>query len=723
MNLFILFFLLLLSISLANASPLINEIMYDPGQCSDTVCEWLELWNDGNETVPMSSCLLNGRNLSGSIGSQEYRVVARNKPNFTAAFGNVSNLQEFPLSLSNSGSSIQLAGSCNYSFDYTPFTSLAAGNNHTLERRQDGSWGESLLSGGTPGQPNSINQLSSQYGLITITEIMPDPFGIDDAPKPEGEWVELYNPGKLGIDLKGMVLQDAFPANELIIAQNKMLYDTILCGGCYAVIYRDGDTDFTLNSEYDEVRLFSPSGVLVNNVSYSNVVEGMSWSKINGNWYLTRSTPGTQNSYTEHCDWNMEVQTPAPMAANQIGFTIRAQRLLGFSHNITVRGVIEDEFGEVVGEYAPWSNEMVATSISKSYTPRLAEGVYTLRFWLENLSCQEENNDNNQDSKVVSLSPSFKQNASFIGIRSVDDGHWGTPLLVKLDLYKGKETKQVVQAWVEKDGKTISSISKISLSDQFKAYNLTVPIQVDANCDQQIADGSATVVADGLDLHATRSTSIAGLNTQLCDQVTIIKTKEIIIKDALNSYQLVNLPASLHPGEAVRIKVQVQNTDDQNHKFTLAGYLYRGSRCYSCVDNTLSREAGAQELSVSAHEIKTADLLLLADTAMELGEYSLKVKIRKDAQKTTKDLTATILVVPWENLSVQQLDQGATVNAEKSAEEIEVHGKQLSLPPPTVLFDGKGMVVYEDNSQKAKGLIPILLIVSLGLLVIVLWRK
>ena len=71
----------------------------------------------------------------------------------------------------------------------------ARGNNKTLERNKFGEWKESIVLGGTPGGKNSVYDFSYDFSVLEITEVLGDPFGDDEALKPLGEWVEIYNSG------------------------------------------------------------------------------------------------------------------------------------------------------------------------------------------------------------------------------------------------------------------------------------------------------------------------------------------------------------------------------------------------------------------------------------------------------------------------------------------------------------------------------------------------
>ncbi|HLC71312.1 MAG TPA: lamin tail domain-containing protein, partial [Candidatus Nanoarchaeia archaeon] len=143
----------LLFLPLTAASLTINEVMYDPGQCSDSICEWIELYNSGETEVNLTGCLLEGKALSGIISAGGFAVAVRKEQNFTQFFGNVDNLQELSFNLGNNGDTVQLAGrgDCNQTFNYTYLISFADGNNKTLERNFEQEWGESKVAGGTPG--------------------------------------------------------------------------------------------------------------------------------------------------------------------------------------------------------------------------------------------------------------------------------------------------------------------------------------------------------------------------------------------------------------------------------------------------------------------------------------------------------------------------------------------------------------------------------------------
>ena len=708
----------------------INEIMYDPGQCSDSYCEWVELFNNGSTPINISECSLNGKELSGVIEPQDYLLAVRNERNFSQYFGNISSANkiiELSFSLKNTGDNITLTGNgnCSDTVDYSSFTALAAGNNKSLEKREDHSWGESLVQGGTPGQQNSIWDLSVDYNSLEITEILPNPFGEEDAPKPNGEWVELYNNGEKSVDLQGLMLKDE-TEGKLPIADNKVTGGTIICGGCYKVVYRDGDSDFALNQDYEVVRLFAGDTIL-DSVSYSGSTEGMSWSKLQGEWYGTVPTPGAENKYVAGCDWDINIQMENKIfTGTDLNFTVAAERIYGFPQNITVRGTIEDVFGEVVKEYTPWTNDEVHTSASKQYSPNLKEDVYQISFWFENLSCADNIIANNKAAALVAINPQYKQTKSSLAIEEIylgndEEAEWGDQFRAKVNIYKGYETKYSVQLWAERDGEKISKTTTVNIDEKYKYYPLTLPVQLEPNCNQKIEDGTAQLVLDAFGLQTKKEFTIAGEDSEVCkDYLTYVTelAKEEEKQNLNSAYEIIEFPSSIEAGGIFRIKVQLLN-DKNPHSYEVWSYLYRGNKCYSCQDSALERDEHKQKVTLRENEAKILEFLLKADEDMEEGEYKLKVSARKDEQKTTKDLIVEIPLLPRKDDSVVQLQDDSVSLLGQEDDGDGENGQSLSPMKEAILPTVQGITVYQSSSEKARQLIPFILATTFGLLCLV----
>lgn len=139
---------------------------------------------------------------------------------------------------------------------------------------------------------------------VVLNEILPNPLGADNAPKPGGEWVELYNRSAKPISLEGWMLYDVDDSHELFItAEKTTVATTTVAAGGHLVIYRDGDSDFNLNNSGDSVRLFNDEigdgGSLIDSFSWSSAKgEGNSYARVpdgNGDWVDPCPTPGADN--------------------------------------------------------------------------------------------------------------------------------------------------------------------------------------------------------------------------------------------------------------------------------------------------------------------------------------------------------------------------------------------------------------------------------------------
>ncbi len=143
-------------------------------------------------------------------------------------------------------------------------------------------------------------------GKVVINEFLPNPAGADNAQKPGGEWVELYNSGGSSVDVNGWKLYDNSDSHELLIsAANTDSGATIVAPGGFLVVYRNGDADFALNNTGgDAVRLFdgpiSGGAALIDSYAYTgNAPEGKSFARIpdgSANWVDPIPTPGAENS-------------------------------------------------------------------------------------------------------------------------------------------------------------------------------------------------------------------------------------------------------------------------------------------------------------------------------------------------------------------------------------------------------------------------------------------
>lgn len=110
----------------------------------------------------------------------------------------------------------------------------------------------------------------SQSSPLQITEILPNPQGKDG----NTEFIELTNLSNKPIDLKNYSLDDSENGSK----PYKIPQMQIASG--QALTFYKSETKIALNNTNDEARLFSPTGKLIDKLTYTKTTEGKSLSII-----------------------------------------------------------------------------------------------------------------------------------------------------------------------------------------------------------------------------------------------------------------------------------------------------------------------------------------------------------------------------------------------------------------------------------------------------------
>jgi len=107
----------------------------------------------------------------------------------------------------------------------------------------------------TNAQTFNVNALTTLPRDVRISEVMPNPVGNDDAAMPGGEWVELKNVGGTATDVAGWTLTEASGGKLIVSASKTTVNSTLIAAGGYLAVYRDGDSNFSLNNDTDTITL------------------------------------------------------------------------------------------------------------------------------------------------------------------------------------------------------------------------------------------------------------------------------------------------------------------------------------------------------------------------------------------------------------------------------------------------------------------------------------
>lgn len=210
--------------------------------------------------------------------------------------------------------------------DWTTPSSNSINNSSPMVLKETSSITNSRLSALPPNSTNNPSQTSTEKALVVINEILPNPVGDDNAAKPNGEWVELYNKSDKEIDVAGWYLYaDTIDAHALPInSERTNTGNTKIPAHGFLVVYRNSDSNFSLNQDRggNTVRLYNgplASGTLIDSHTYTGPVkEGKSIARIpdGGNtWYDPIPTPGEPNRLEETLAWSNlpAIEPPKPL--------------------------------------------------------------------------------------------------------------------------------------------------------------------------------------------------------------------------------------------------------------------------------------------------------------------------------------------------------------------------------------------------------------------------
>ncbi len=720
----------ILTSAFVSGTVIINEVMYNPAG-TDNNHEFIEIYTQNYLNLTgfiIGDSSSNDSLIQLSSSPTLYSLIVEEGFNFTGINASIYSAG------STIGNNLNDEDSLSFYFpngtliDQISYNSSWGGkdNNKSLERRQDNTWGESKIDGGTPGSLNSLANTSLDFANLKISEILANPHDEDNDPKPLGEWVELYNQGNTEIFLGGLHLQDAV-GGKLFISDDKVISPNglYLPAHEYVVIYRDGDADFNLNNNGPESVFLMMRDLVINQRFYDGTTEGMSWSVLKNNLYLTLPTEGVANEFTEGCDWFLLLNiTESISQPDDFAFTLSVNRFFGFENrNITVRGQIEDLNGDIIREFEPWTNDPIASYALKRYSPNLKDGIYQIRFWFEDLQCEDVDTSDNAISRLVAINPQYRQFESVLAIEQISGSKgstlkWGNQVLAKVYVYKGNATKSTVKAWAELEGKKVSPDTTLSVPDQFQEYHLTLPLQLYPHCDDRDSTNELTLHVEGLGKAVAKSFTVTGSDNKVCQE--IIMEEKSTSKPKLQ-YMFLDPPAQVSPGEEFPIRVQIIN-EDKIHTFTVWGFAYRGSKCYSCRNSLEDKNNLQREIVLGPEEERIVELPVHFDENIEDGEYNLKISVVKDHQKTSKDLTKKIQIKT--SVTTQSTSSSVALNLAPSTSNTQSPLAKLSSEQLHQKDRSTGFVVYESNSQKAQNLIPLFLAASFGILCLALaWRK
>ena len=573
---------------------------------------------------------------------------------------------------------------------------------------------------------------------LIINEIMADPISDESL----NEWIELYNGADHEINLSNYLIGDdqdndtlegglynqegtIIPAYgyAIITDEATRVYNNFNVSNYAIRLYTDDSSigGYGLSNEGDTIYLYDKNDNLIDKSAYKKTSEDLSWAFINSTWLKAEPTPGYNNNGTfftdtsQGCDFQIEIILANTLFDNPDNFTfkIRASKAKGTTANITARASIQDLYGITIKEYKPFTNKPITRQgTSSGYTPNLKEGTSYIINANLTASCNDSNPENNFDSRLITIKGQTLETSSNIVIGNIYDlgsdkiAKFGQIIRLKLDIYKGDTTKNSIAVWVEdRKGNKLSKQSKTNAYKKYEDYSLTLPIQIEPNCDEEFRNGDYYIIAKGLDLEESEKIKIEDLTSSLC------KTKTITASTSSSKqfgYELLEMPDKIE--NTLQTKVKLTNNDNVDSKIKIWSYVYRGSKCYSG-----EREENKKEILLTG---RTSEIISMENHLIdaEPGEYKYKIVINKDNQKTNKEITGEIEIE--EKPAVKKEQEVITEKSIKDLDESQITTNtiyKLKIQPKTV---------YESVNEKIKKLTFVFLIsLSVFLNIVLFWKR
>ncbi len=260
----------------------INEFLPSPN--TEYSVEWIELYNPLNISVDISGYYLDD-NITG--GSSPYRIPIGT---VIPAHGFlVFNQSATGVILNDAGDSI------NYIKDngidvLDSYTYSSLGDDISIGRTVDGGSQWTTFTSPTPGRSNNGSNSNAEY--IVLNEFLPDPNTLFSE-----EWIELYNPLNINVDVSGFIIDDIISGGSSPFT----IPDGTIIPARSFIVFTQSTTGIYLNNAGDTVNYIASDGITIidshsypsssNDVSIGRITDGNStWTTFNN------PTPGSSNN-------------------------------------------------------------------------------------------------------------------------------------------------------------------------------------------------------------------------------------------------------------------------------------------------------------------------------------------------------------------------------------------------------------------------------------------
>ncbi len=716
-NTILIFFTLFFIIDFMQISDaaIINEIMYNPDQCSDTYCEWIEIYNPSNDSINLSGLYISDWNgnlteetnrsmdfintNTTMIEGDEFFIIAKNPANFSQYWNVSCPVAKANVILNNDQEIITLYSPNDSLIDRVYYNSSWSvhGNNKTLEKINSTgensieNWVESSIDGGTPCSENkptnktSNESETSDFKLhITVNNTE---FSVGESVKINGNFTNTYKQpvlGNLTVKFKEITMDD-YPDDWIILNKKEILIpegisdlNNLINEGLEWLI-----PDNAISGQYKVYARFDSD--IKNTLDYEYFyVHGL------GNIFIKSWNISSSNLSLENNTSNITVEI-----LNNESEKYSVNITLVLKNIKTISKGTHDEFSNC-GEF------FIINGTSRILNCELRIPSDVITNGTEEFEIYPILSFVYGDSKIIRDGDKVEINIT--GFKDLGESYleiFSKPNQVKFGdfstifakFYSGNYNYSKIrflaygypsQILMDLDGNGLTASSYnsnvvVEINNMQRDQNLyiTTPLFLKQNCDNNYNSdiyrvrirAYSLVDSDWKEIETRDfNLSVSGRNEIFCPQKTKEPAKPTITENVFVSkkekteepYEIISCPTEVRPDEEFSVKVKISNKFNESKNFTVYSYVYDGKKLLSLGFGEKWEKtwnSNEKTIKLSSGESAFVDLRNKISNDTNPSSYKLRARIKADGKEydITKDITVLqkLSSQKIENLSFQ----------------------------------------------------------------------
>ncbi len=596
------------------------------------------------------------------------------------------------------------------------------------------------------------------FAEIIINEIMYNAEGNDN----NKEFIEIYSDKP--INLSDFIIADSSSNDTLTLLQEAdsdyylITEEGFNLSNIESSVYSAGATIGNNLNAQDTLYLYHKNNTLIQSISYTDICgSGRSLEYFNGSFHCSfydGGTPGRPNSIMNLDYSNIIINElfPNPQGNDDdlmpngefielynkennntnlagIYFKDSSNHKIHISDTTTINGTtinsenclavymngfsgfLNNDGFEEITLYDPDGN--IIDKVTYSDPPEALSASLSNNMWHYRLPTPNKENQK--------IDPKTESEFYIHGIEDLNDENeteFGDIVKVRFSVYKGDTTKNSIKVYIENEEDRITKITKAYLYNKFTNYTLTIPLFIYPNCNEKLEDGdyyAKVAWTSSSEEEDEFKIKVNGINMKNCDKIYVEKKPRRGTLD----YKLVEAPSSIEIDKEFTSTIKLTNNNDEDLLVDISSYVYRGPKSYSGDRELNKRTVLVEEGKSNNFELKNTI------TQAEPGPYSLKIKIKREDQKTEKAITKKVNII-YPEPEEKTIELQENLKSESPSIIIEQNPNQITAersPLLMILEARKPKLIYESPSIKSKKLSTSFLIALLAIYSAILTYK